>query len=82
MPPTQGGAEGSVRLLLTKNLACSISCPNCQVRGISFERFPRPFGSQLARHRAPSETSNLYGTKDPFKQLSSRNTYIDMNGLY
>ena len=33
----------SVRLLLTKNPACSCDCPWCQVYDISFERFPRPW---------------------------------------
>ena len=33
-PPAQCGAESSVRHLLTKNPACSFSCPS-QVRGIS-----------------------------------------------
>ena len=37
-PPSQGGTEGSVKLLLTKNPTRSFSC---QVRGGSFERFPR-----------------------------------------
>ena len=32
----QGGAEDSVRLILTKN------SPWCQVYGFSFEQFPRP----------------------------------------
>ena len=41
-PPAQGGAVGSVRLLLSKHPACSFSCPNCQVRGFSFKRFLRP----------------------------------------
>ena len=35
-------AEGSVRLLLTKNPACSCNCP-WWVHGISFELFPRPW---------------------------------------
>ena len=42
-PPTHSGAEDSVRLLLTRNLAHSFSCPWCQIHGISFERFPRPW---------------------------------------
>ena len=44
-PPAHGGAEGSVRLLLTRNSACSFSCPRCQVRGhgVSFQRFPQPW---------------------------------------
>ena len=42
-PPAQGGSKGSVRLLLTKNPVRSFSCPICQVRGLSFERFPRPW---------------------------------------
>ena len=42
-PPSQGGAVGSVRLLLTISPACSFSCRSCQVRGISLERFPRPW---------------------------------------
>ena len=42
-PTAKGGVENSVRLLLTKNPACSFSCPSCQVRGISFVRFPRPW---------------------------------------
>ena len=37
------GAEDSVRLLLTKNPARSFCCPWCQVHGISFERFQRPW---------------------------------------
>ena len=42
LPPTvHTWAENSVRLLLTKNPACSCSYPWCQVHGISFERFPR-----------------------------------------
>ena len=40
-PPAPGGLEGSVRLLLTKNLARSFSCLSWHVRGISFERPPR-----------------------------------------
>ena len=40
-PPTQGGAEDSVRLLLTVNPATSFSCSSSQVRGLSFERFSR-----------------------------------------
>ena len=39
-PPAQGGAEDSVRLLLTKNSARSFSCFSCQVRRVMFERFP------------------------------------------
>ena len=31
-PPVQSGAESSVRLLLTKNPACSFSCP-CRYAG-------------------------------------------------
>ena len=43
-PSAIGGAEGSVRLLLTENPARSFSCcPRCQVHGISCERFPRPW---------------------------------------
>ena len=39
--PALGGAEeGSIRLLLTKNPTRSVSCPICQVRSLSFERFP------------------------------------------
>ena len=38
-PPAQGEAEGSVRLLLTKNPVCYFSCPLPHV--ISFERFLR-----------------------------------------
>ena len=33
----------SVRLLLSKNPVCSFSFPSCQVRGFSFELFPRPW---------------------------------------
>ena len=29
-PSAQGGAEGSVRLLLTKNPVCSLSCPSAR----------------------------------------------------
>ena len=36
-------AEDSVRLVLTKNSARSISCPSWQVHGISFEQFVRPW---------------------------------------
>ena len=39
MPLDQGGADGSVRLLLTKNPAV-VSVTPCQVLGISFERLP------------------------------------------
>ena len=42
-PPTHGGAEDNVKLLLTKNPARSFSYPWCQVHGISFERFPWPW---------------------------------------
>ena len=38
---TQGGAAGSIRLLLTKNTARSLSCPGCQGPGITFDLFPR-----------------------------------------
>ena len=48
----QGGPEGRVRLLLTKNPAVSFSYLNCQVHGNSFEWFPRPW--QTVRHWAPS----------------------------
>ena len=41
-PPAQDGTEGNVRLLLTKHPTRSFSCPRCQLRGISFERFPQP----------------------------------------
>ena len=42
IPPTvETWAEDSVRLLLTKNPACSCNYPWCQVQGISFEWFPR-----------------------------------------
>ena len=44
-PPAQGGAEGSVRLLLTKNPTHSFSCLSCQVRGLSFKRFLRHWQS-------------------------------------
>ena len=40
---TQGGVEGSFRLLLTKNPAYAFSSPSSQVPGISFERFLRPW---------------------------------------
>ena len=66
----QGGAEGSVRPLLTKNPACSLNCPGCQGPGpgITFELFPTPlhtFGplsgpfvgadrSWFVEHNAPS----------------------------
>ena len=39
-PPAQGGAEGSVRLLLNKN-PVSLLLPQLAGRGFSFERFPR-----------------------------------------
>ena len=42
-PLSHDGAEDSVRLLPTKNPARSISCPWCQVHGISLERFQRPW---------------------------------------
>ena len=45
-PPGQGSTlrkEGSVRHPLTKNPARSFSCPGCQVCGLSFGRFPRPW---------------------------------------
>ena len=51
-PPTHGGTEDSVRLLLTKNPARFFSCPSCQVRGYSLESSRGP-GRQLARYRAP-----------------------------
>ena len=38
--PAQDRAEGSIRLLLTKNTAVSFVTPE-QVRGNAFERFPR-----------------------------------------
>ena len=40
-------AEGSVRLLLTKNPTRSFSYPSCQIRGLWFEWFPRPFHPRL-----------------------------------
>ena len=43
MPPAYGGAEGRIRLLLTKNPTRSFSFPWCQVHSISFEPFPRPW---------------------------------------
>ena len=46
-PAAQGGAAGSVRLLLTKNPARSLNYPGCRVRGVSFEGISRP-GRQLA----------------------------------
>ena len=42
-PPAHGGVKGSERLLMTKNPARSFSCLRCQVYGISFERFSRPW---------------------------------------
>ena len=39
-PPALGGAEGSFRLLLTKN-PTFILLPHLQTRGLSSERFPR-----------------------------------------
>ena len=39
-PPAQSGAEGSVRLLLTKNPACFLSCSSYQVREILLETVP------------------------------------------
>ena len=38
-PFAQGGAAGSVKLLLTKNFARSFSCPDCQEHGLLFEQF-------------------------------------------
>ena len=35
IPLAQGAAEDSVRLLLTKNLTHSLSCPGCQMRGLT-----------------------------------------------
>ena len=44
IPPAQVGVEGSVRLLLTENSVLPVpSVTYCQVRNISFERFPRPW---------------------------------------
>ena len=42
-PPAQGGVKGSVKLLQTKNHIRSFSRPSCQVRGLSFGRFPPPW---------------------------------------
>ena len=49
----QGGAAGSVKLLLTKNLVCSFNCPSARdvVSRLNCSRDP---GRQLARYRAPS----------------------------
>ena len=44
--PAHGGKRKlspSVRLLPTKNPACSCNCPWCQFHSISFGRFPRPW---------------------------------------
>ena len=46
-------AEGSVRLLLTKNPARSSSYPSCQVRGVAVNGSRGP-GRELARYRASS----------------------------
>ena len=44
-------AEDSVRLLLSKNRARSFNCPWCQVHGISFEWFPRPWQNTRSKCR-------------------------------
>ena len=62
MPPTvETWAEDSIRLLLTKNPACSCNCLWCQDHGISFERLPRPW--QTVGSRAPPM---LLTTAQPF----------------
>ena len=55
-PQAQGGAEGSVRLLLTKYPARSFSCPGCQVNG-----------GRLNDSRAPGRTG--VGSSLPYQLL-------------
>ena len=52
MPNAQGGAAGSVRLLLTKNAVCFFCCPDC--RGarclVWTDRGHRSFGYSISDH--------------------------------
>ena len=74
-PPAQDGAEDSDRLLLTENPACTFSYPRCQVRGISFERFPRPWQT-YRNHPSHSFSHNYAYWNISFPTSTSYGNYV------
>ena len=84
-PPAQGAAEGSIRLLLTKNPACSFSCLlepiKRDIASLADLRYPLRFLVQLSL----KETSSLTAIGQVLpaeRDIEFENVYMYVSQLY